>query len=153
MNIKLSLTIAASCLLAVSAFAQDTGLKPTTLNGGTNNIAADGTGTEVVQNVSNVDSVGFALSFKGVAAEDGYVQANVYRALVAGEYETTPSTVLHLGPLNGTTVVRYIADISVPNAVAIKIVPVNTNNVAITNVTGYFRLKAPKRATYPSPSR
>lgn len=147
-RIFLTLLAVAAIAIVPSANAQKAGSYTTTLNGGTNNVAATATNTYTAAiTCEDYDNVGLDLSFKAVSSLTGNITVRVAKACVSGNYESVPTTVITI-PANGTTVVNYPLNITTPSAIALKLTSIeNTNSVAITNVTASWRLKAPKRVT------
>jgi hypothetical protein len=139
-------------VLALSAHAQRAGFYPTSLNGGTNNVAAAATNTyTIVQTVSEYDNVGFQVSFKSVGTNLSTITFGVSKSADSGTtFESTPSLYLSVAA-NGTNTVTAFAPFSVVGVSHVKLGPVGNPNggSALTNVVASFRLNAPKRLTAP----
>ena len=151
-RILLLATLASS--VALSAFAQSSGTYPTSLNGGTNLLAAASTNSyAIVQGCGDFDHVGLQVTFKAVGAGTGTIQLDIARTKDGATYESVPSISYQI-PLTGTTgdTITYCADITTASDLALKIVDSANTNAATyaTNFVAKFRLKAPKYGAVPS---
>ena len=115
----------------------------TLLSGGTNNLAALATNAAVIQNVSEWNALSLQVTAKGQSGNASNAQFYVYRSIDAENYETDPTTVLQLR-LNGTTTQSALTNVDSTGAASIKIVPANTNAVAVSNIVLKVRFKISK---------
>jgi len=132
--------------LALPAHAQKAGLYGTSLNGGTNNIAATATNTYTIDiPVGEFDSVGLQLSAKPLSTSTGTLPFRISKSCDGGSsFESVPSLSSTI-TFAGTGQVTNISVFSVPGVSHLRIVSgENTNAMAVTNILAKVRLKAPK---------
>jgi hypothetical protein len=116
-------------------------------NAGTNVVAAATTNTVAPAIAcSEYDNVGVQVSLKCTASTSGNAILRIFYSLDSTTYETTPTSTL-LIPLNGTTAVCSVQNLSIPSAGTLQFGALeNTNASAIfTNVSVKVRFKAVKK--------
>lgn len=146
------IALVAAIALPSVAKAQEAKTYATSLNGGTNNIAATATNTyAITQNVSEFDNVGATLNFKSTGANTGTQVVRIARSWDNGStYESTPGLSLSVAA-NGTSTVVAGAKLDCSGVTNLKIVSwENPGASPITNAVVKFRPTATKVYAVPS---